>query len=52
MLVLKRVAVAGFLHETNTFASAPADMAAFVQGGGYIPLSRGEAVLQNARNVN
>ncbi|ERM02904.1 hypothetical protein Q644_14260 [Brucella intermedia 229E] len=33
MLVLKRVAVAGFLHETNTFASAPADMAAFVQGG-------------------
>ncbi len=48
----RRVAVAGFLHETNTFAPAPADMAAFIQGGGYIPLSRGEAVLKNARNVN
>lgn len=48
----KRVAVAGFLHETNTFAVAPADMAAFIQGGGYIPLSRGAALLDNARNVN
>ncbi len=48
----KRVAVAGFLHETNTFAAAPATMAAFVQGGGYIPLSRGEAIIENAQNVN
>ncbi|MBB5703232.1 microcystin degradation protein MlrC [Ochrobactrum daejeonense] len=48
----KRVAVAGFLHETNTFAASPADMAAFIQGGGYIPLSRGAAILDNARNVN
>lgn len=50
--MLKRVAVAGFLHETNTFAAAPADMSAFLQGGGYIPLSRGEAILQNARSIN
>ena len=48
----KRVAVAGFLHETNTFAATPASMAAFVQGGGYIPLSRGDAILENAKNVN
>ncbi len=27
-------------------------MAAFVQGGGYIPLSRGEAIIENAQNVN
>lgn len=48
----KRVAVAGFLHETNTFAAAPATMAAFVQGGGYIPISRGNAIFENAQNVN
>jgi len=52
MLVSKRVAVAGFLHETNTFAAAPADMAAFVQGGGYIPLSRGDAIVDHAQDVN
>lgn len=48
----KRVAFAGFLHETNTFAATKADMAAFVQGGGYIPLSRGEAIISNANDVN
>lgn len=48
----KRVAVAGFLHETNTFAATPATLAAFVQGGGYIPLSRGDAIVTNAQNVN
>lgn len=48
----KRVAVAGFLHETNTFAANPANMAAFVQGGGYIPMSRGEELLKNAVNIN
>lgn len=52
MLVVKRVAVAGFLHETNSFAAAPATMAAFVQGGGYIPLSRGDDIFKNAQNVN
>lgn len=48
----KRVAVAGFLHETNTFAANPANMAAFVQGGGYIPWSRGDEVLKNAVDIN
>lgn len=48
----KRVAVAGFLHETNTFAASPATLAAFVQGGGYIPLSRGNAIFENAQSVN
>ncbi|WP_374832509.1 M81 family metallopeptidase [Paenochrobactrum pullorum] len=48
----KRVAVAGFLHETNTFAANPANMAAFEQGGGYIPLSRGKDILKNAVDIN
>ncbi|MBL3610669.1 M81 family metallopeptidase [Rhodovulum sulfidophilum] len=47
-----RVALAGFLHETNTFAPSPADLAAFRQGGGYIPLSRGAEMAAAARGVN
>lgn len=47
-----RIAVAGFLHETNTFAPTPADLASFVAGGGYIPLSRGEALPVAAAGVN
>lgn len=47
-----RVAMAGFLHETNTFAPNPADMQAFHQGGGYIPLTEGEALLQMGAGVN
>lgn len=48
----RRVAFAGFLHETNTFASAPADMAAFQQGGGYIPYTRGAPLREAIRGVN
>ena len=47
-----RIAVAGFLHETNTFAPTVADRAAFVAGDGYIPLTRGEALPSTARGVN
>ncbi|WP_265499533.1 M81 family metallopeptidase [Paracoccus beibuensis] len=47
-----RIAVAGFVHESNSFAPSPADMAAFEQGGGYLPLSRGSQILQRARDVN
>jgi microcystin degradation protein MlrC len=38
--------VAGFHHETNTFAPSPADWAAFTAGAGYPPYARGEAMLQ------
>lgn len=48
----KRVALAGFLHETNTFAPTKAQMADFVQGGGYMPLSRGAAVLTQGKDIN
>lgn len=47
-----RVAVAGFLHETNTFAPVPADLAAFQRGGGYIPLSHGAEILRRGQGVN
>jgi microcystin degradation protein MlrC len=48
----KRVALAGFLHETNTFAPSPADMASFVQGGGYMPMARGAALMMAGRGIN
>lgn len=47
-----RVALAGFLHETNTFAPARADTTAFEFGGGYIPMTRGTAMIDAARGVN
>lgn len=46
------MAFAGFLHESNSFASAPADMAAFLQGGGYVPLTRGADLRDAIRGVN
>ncbi|WP_274426368.1 M81 family metallopeptidase [Chelativorans sp. YIM 93263] len=48
----KRVALAGFLHETNTFAPSRATLAAFEQGGGYLPISRGNEILTRAPGVN
>ncbi|HWI11243.1 MAG TPA: M81 family metallopeptidase [Burkholderiaceae bacterium] len=37
--------VAGFHHETNTFAPSPADWAAFTSGAGYPGYARGDAML-------
>jgi microcystin degradation protein MlrC len=48
----KRVALAGFLHETNTFAPTKAQMSDFVQGGGYMPFARGADLLQLSRDIN
>lgn len=48
----KRVALAGFLHETNTFAPSKATYAQFEQGGGYLPLSRGAEILARCTGVN
>ena len=39
-----RIIVAGFQHETNTFADSRADDAAFAHGGGFPPLTRGAAM--------
>ncbi|KNZ34358.1 MAG: microcystin degradation protein MlrC [Methylibium sp. NZG] len=38
--------VAGFHHETNTFAPSPADWAAFESGAGYAAYSRGAVMLE------
>jgi microcystin degradation protein MlrC len=47
-----RVALGGFLHETNSFAPRPADHAAFLRGDGYILLVRGRALLDAASGIN
>ena len=47
-----RVALAGFLHETNTFAPSKARMADFVQGGGYMPMVRGDAMIPRSKGIN
>lgn len=47
-----KVALAGFLHETNTFAPSKARMTDFVQGGGYMPLARGRALMDRSRDIN
>ncbi len=41
--------VAGFHHETNTFAPSPADWEAFACGAGYPAYSRGDAMLAKMR---
>jgi microcystin degradation protein MlrC len=41
-----RIFVAGFQHETNTFAPTPADWAAFESGSAFPAFSRGDAMLE------
>ncbi len=41
-----KIFVAGFHHETNTFAPSPADWDAFTCGAGYPAYARGSAMLQ------
>jgi microcystin degradation protein MlrC len=49
---MTRIAVGGFLHETNTFAPTKATYDAFVQGGGWPPMSQGAKLLEKMRNIN
>jgi microcystin degradation protein MlrC len=49
---MPRIAVGGFLHETNTFAPSKASFGMFLQGGGWPALSEGEAMFPALRNVN
>jgi microcystin degradation protein MlrC len=46
-----KILIAGFQHETNTFAPTKASYQSFVQGEGFPPLTRGADVL-NLRDVN
>jgi microcystin degradation protein MlrC len=41
---MARVAIGGFQHETNTFATAPGTYEEFVKPGGWPGLTRGEAI--------
>ncbi|HZF84679.1 MAG TPA: M81 family metallopeptidase, partial [Burkholderiaceae bacterium] len=43
------VFIAGFQHETNTFAPTLADWAAFEAGSGFPPYRRGPAVIEAYR---
>ena len=48
---MTRIAVGGFLHETNTFAPTKATYADFVHGGGW-PAMAQDDVLEVMRNIN
>lgn len=47
-----RIAVGGFMHETNTFAPTKAGLAAFEHGGGWPALVEGVAIFEALRAVN
>lgn len=47
-----RILVAGFQHETNTFAPSLADWAAFERGGDFPSYSRGDAMVSRFAGVN
>src|SRR3984885_9826470 len=49
---MHRIAVGGFLHETNTFAPTKASYADFVHGGGWPAMTQGTDVLKTIRNIN
>ena len=49
---MPRIAVGGFLHETNTFAPTKATYADFVHGGGWPSMAQGADVLKTIRNIN
>jgi len=49
---MTRIAVGGFLHETNTFAPTKASYDDFVHGGGWPSMAKGADVLKVMRNIN
>jgi microcystin degradation protein MlrC len=49
---MTRIAVGGFLHETNTFAPTKATYDDFVHGGGWPAMAQGDDVLKTMRNIN
>src|SRR4030095_17264532 len=46
------IAVGGFQHETTTFAPSKADYTAFEQGGGWPPLTFGDAIAPRLSGAN
>ena len=47
-----RIAIGGFLHETNTFAPTKATYQDFVQGGGWPAMAEGAAIAETIRDIN
>lgn len=47
-----RIAIAGFQHETNTFAPIPTGFADFESGGAWPGITRGKAVLDTFSGLN
>ena len=47
-----KILVAGYQHETNTFAPSPADWAAFNRGDSFPAFVHGQAMLDTMRGVN
>lgn len=51
-MVPPRIAMGGFLHETNTFGPSSATLEDFMQGGGMPPLTEGEAIFSALADSN
>jgi microcystin degradation protein MlrC len=49
---MTRIAIGGFLHETNTFAPTKANYEAFMHGSGRASMADAASVLQSMRNIN
>jgi len=49
---MARIAVAGFQHETNTFAPAKATYQAFAEGGAWPPILRGNELVARVKGMN
>jgi microcystin degradation protein MlrC len=49
---MTRIAVGGFLHETNTFAPTKATYADFIHGGGWPAMVEGADMLKVMRHIN
>lgn len=47
-----RIAIAGFQHETNTFAPQKAELRKFIEGEGWPPLTEGKAIYDVFRPMN
>ncbi len=49
---MPRIAIGGFLHETNTFGPSKAGYADFDGGSGYGPIREGAAIFEHLASVN
>ncbi len=49
---MKRILIAGYQHETNTFAPSLADWAAFTRGDSFPAFVRGQAMVDQLRGIN